>query len=472
MPRTGTDGEAAITLPEFASPLRDRTYRRLYLAQISALVGSGVMTVALALLAYRLAGEDAGAVLGIALSLRIVAFVLVSPVVGAYAHLLPRRRLLVTLDLVRALTVLLLPFVDAVWQIYVLIFVINACSAGFTPLFQATIPDILREEAVYTRALSLSRLAHDLQQLLSPALAGLLLLVMSLEALFVVNGAAFLASAALVLSVTLPAARAVDLPMSILGNISWGSRLYLATPRLRGLLSLSMAVAAATAMVIVNTVVYVRDVIGGGDTMVTIAFAASGAGSMLAALTLPRVLDRTPDRPFMLLGGVLMAGAMAAGMLMPGLAGLLIVWFLIGVGSSLVQTPGGRLLRRSSHEEDRPALYSAQFALSHACWLITYLVAGVIGNAIGLVWTFAILGAIVAGSTFVATRLWPAEDPEEIEHLHGSFEHQHLHVHDEHHRHGHEGWEGPEPHRHSHRHGQLKHRHRLVIDLHHRHWPA
>jgi hypothetical protein len=80
------------------------------------------MTVALALLAYELAGEAAGAVLGLALTLRIVAFVLISPVVGAYAHLLPRRRVLVGLDLVRAATVLLLPFVDAVWQIYLLVF--------------------------------------------------------------------------------------------------------------------------------------------------------------------------------------------------------------------------------------------------------------------------------------------------------------------------------------------------------------
>jgi hypothetical protein len=48
------------------------------------------MTVGLALLAYQLAGNDAAAVLGIALSLRIVAFVLISPSFGAYAHLLPR----------------------------------------------------------------------------------------------------------------------------------------------------------------------------------------------------------------------------------------------------------------------------------------------------------------------------------------------------------------------------------------------
>jgi MFS family permease len=459
------------TSRSLASPLANRTYRHLYLAQISALTGTGVMTVGLALLAYQLAGDDAGAVLGIALSLRIVAFVLISPLFGAYAHLLPRRRVLVALDLLRAATVLLLPFVDAVWQVYVLIFVINACSAGFTPLFQATIPDVLPDEEVYTRALSLSRLAYDLQQLLAPALAGVLLWFLPLDALFAVNGAAFLISAALVLSVMLPGARKVTRPEGVLTNIGWGIRLYLATPRLRGLLALSMAVAAATAMVIVNTVVYVRDLLGGGDTLVTVAYAVSGGGSMLAALLLPRVLDRIAERSVMLAGGALMAVGMAAGMLMPALTGLLAIWFLIGVGSSLVQTPQGRLLRRSSHEEDRPALFAAQFALSHACWLVTYLVAGVVGNEIGLFWTFGLLGLLVIVSSGLAMRLWPEADPEVLEHEHGLLQHEHLHTHDEHHQHEHEGWEGPEPHRHPHGHAPVRHRHAYVVDYHHPSWP-
>jgi MFS family permease len=460
------------TSRSIASPLANRVYRHLYLAQISALTGTGVMTVGLALLAYRLAGEDAGAVLGIALSLRIVAFVLLSPIFGAYAHLLPRRRVLVALDVLRAATVLLLPFVDAVWQVYALIFVINACSAGFTPLFQATIPDVLPDEALYTRALSLSRLAYDLQQLLAPALAGVLLWFLPLTALFALNGLAFLISAALVLSVALPGARTAMRPEGRLANIGWGIRLYLATPRLRGLLALSMAVAAATAMVIVNTVVYVQGVLGGGDTAVTVAYAASGAGSMLVALLLPKVLDRVAERTAMLAGGAVMAVGMAAGMIMPVLAGLLAIWFLIGVGSSLVQTPGGRLLRRSSHEEDRPALFAAQFALSHACWLLTYLVAGVVGNEIGLLWTFGLLGLPAALSSGLALRLWPSADSELLEHEHAALRHEHLHIHDEHHQHEHEGWEGPEPHRHPHRHRRVRHRHRFVIDLHHRHWPA
>jgi MFS family permease len=356
-------------------------------------------------------------------------------------------------------------------MVYVLIFVINAASAGFTPLFQATIPDVLPDEAGYTRALSLSRLAYDLQQLLAPALAGVLLWFLPLGALFAANGAAFLISAALVLSVMLPGARKVTRPEGVLANIGWGIHLYLSTPRLRGLLALSMAVVAATAMVIVNTVIYVRAVLAGGDTLVTIAYAVSGGGSMLAALLLPRVLDRIAERSVMLAGGALMTVGMAAGMLMPALAGLLAIWFLIGVGSSLVQTPQGRLLRRSSHEEDRPALFSAQFALSHACWLVTYLVAGVLGNEIGLFWTFGLLGLLVIVSSCLAMRLWPAADPEVLEHEHAPLQHEHLHTHDEHHQHSHEGWEGPEPHRHPHRHVLLRHRHAYVVDYHHPSWP-
>jgi len=261
-------------------------------------------------------------------------------------------------------------------------------------------------------------------------------------------------------------------PEGRLANVGWGVRLYLATPRLRGLLALSMAVAAASAMVIVNTVVYVQDVLGGGDTLVTIAYAASGAGSMLIALLLPKVLDRIAERTVMLAGGAVLAAGMAAGMIMPALAGLLAIWFLIGAGSSLVQTPGGRLLRRSSQAEDRPTLFAAQFALSHACWLVTYLVAGVVGNGIGLFWTFGLLGLLAAVSSGLALRLWPSADAELLEHEHAALRHEHLHTHDEHHQHEHEGWEGPEPHRHPHRHRPVRHRHRFVIDLHHQHWPA
>lgn len=143
--------------------LRDRTYRHLFLAQVIALLGTGLATVALSLLAYDLAGAEAGAVLGTALAIKMIAYIGVAPVASAFAERLPRRALLVSLDLVRAAVALLLPFVTQVWQVYVLIFVLQSASAGFTPTFQATIPDVLPKEEDYTNALSLSRLAYDME---------------------------------------------------------------------------------------------------------------------------------------------------------------------------------------------------------------------------------------------------------------------------------------------------------------------
>lgn len=106
--------------------LKNRTYRHLFAAQVIALLGTGLMTVALGLLAYDLAGADAGAVLGTALAIKMIAYVGVAPVAQAFTDRLPRRSLLVGLDLIRGAVALCLPFVTEIWQIYLLIFVLQA----------------------------------------------------------------------------------------------------------------------------------------------------------------------------------------------------------------------------------------------------------------------------------------------------------------------------------------------------------
>lgn len=124
-----------------------------------ALLGTGLATVALSLMAFELAGEDAGQVMGTAMAIKMIAYVLIAPLASALAENVPRRVMLVALDLVRAATALALPFVTEVWEVYVLIAVLQSASAAFTPTFQSTIPDTLPSEAAYARALSLSRLA-------------------------------------------------------------------------------------------------------------------------------------------------------------------------------------------------------------------------------------------------------------------------------------------------------------------------
>ncbi|WP_443019796.1 hypothetical protein [Sphingobium sp. CAP-1] len=62
-----------------------RTYRHLFLAQVIALIGTGLAILALGLLAYDIAGGNAGAVLGTALAIKTIANIGVAPAVGAYA---------------------------------------------------------------------------------------------------------------------------------------------------------------------------------------------------------------------------------------------------------------------------------------------------------------------------------------------------------------------------------------------------
>ncbi|MCA0858736.1 MFS transporter [Phaeobacter italicus] len=396
------------------SILANRTYRHLFAAQVIALLGTGLATVAFGLLAWNIAGDDAGVVLGTALAIKIVAYVTLAPVASALAVQVPRRTMLVGLDVLRAVVAVALPFVTEVWQIYVLIFLMQAASAGFTPTFQATIPDVLPDEAEYTRALSLSRLAYDLESLLSPMLAAALLTVVSFPVLFGGTVLGFLASAVLVLSVPVPSPRPSK-PRGIWERTTRGLRLYLATPRLRGLLALNVTVAAASSMVIVNTVVLVKGRFELGEPQVAIALSAFGAGSMVAALLLPRVLEIVADKPMMLLGGGVLTGGLFVGPWLGSFTAMVVLWAVLGCGFSIAQTPTGRLLRRSASAEDRPALFAAQFALSHSCWLITYPLAGQIGARFSLSSAYLILGGIALFGLGAAMVLWRRSPDREMQ---------------------------------------------------------
>jgi MFS family permease len=211
------------------------------------------------------------------------------------------------------------------------------------------------------------------------------------------------------------------------------------------------AVAAAGAMVYVNTVVLVQARLGLDEEAVALAFAGFGAGSMLAAFLLPRILDRLQDRPVMIGGAALMVAGVALVPLVGSLAALIALWAAIGFGFSLTQTPIGRIINRSAREADRGAVFAAQFALSHACWLVTYPLAGWIGAGAGAgLSAAAITLAIIGAAGLVAAlRLWPAKDHTLLPHNHPELPPGHPHLAE----HG--------PH----------HAHAVVIDDLHRRWP-
>jgi predicted MFS family arabinose efflux permease len=425
------------------SPLRHAPYRHLFMAQVSALLGTGMATVALGLLAHDLAGASAGEILGAALSIKMVAYIGVAPFASALAARLPRKILLVSLDIVRAGVAVSLPFVGEAWQIYALMTVLYVASAAFTPAFQAMIPDLLPDEAEYTKALSLSRLAADLESVASPVLAALLLAVMSYNNLFAGTAVGFVVSALFVVSAVLPALSTAQ-PRPFLQRLTGGIRLFALTPRLRGLLAISLATAAGGAMVFVNTVVLVQSRFALSEQATAWALAAFGGGSMTAAVILPRLLDRLSDR-----------SAMAGPWIAVSYPALLALWVAMGFGYSLTITPAGRALRRSSNAADRPSLFAAQFALSHGCWLIAYPVAGLVSAAVDPGAAFLVLAGLCASGTILSLLIWPAHDPDSLPHSHDDLDPDDPHLLEGHALDGEAG-----------------HAHPYVIDERHSRWPT
>lgn len=390
-----------------------RDYRQLFSAQVIALFGTGLATVALGLLAYDLAGPNAGAVLATALTIKMVMYVVIAPLAAAYVDRLPRKTFLAALDAVRAAVVLALPFITEIWHIYVLMAVLQSASAAFTPTFQAVIPDIVTQESDYTRALSASQVAYTMETLLSPVLAALALTFMSFNWLFVGTAIGFVASALLVLSTQIPNARP-SAHANAWDRVASGIRLFGRTPRLRGIMAFNVVVAAAGAIVVVNTVNYVRDTLGGTEVDVAWMLAASGGGALLIAVALPQVLNHAADRTVMTVGAASLVAGVAAAVALSATAVVAwtvtgAVWALIGGGMALIVTPTGRVLRRSVEPDALPEVFAAQFSLSHLAWLVTYPIAGWLGTSAGFTATWSILLVLTAVGSVAALVLWPEE---------------------------------------------------------------
>jgi hypothetical protein len=149
-------------------------------------------------------------------------------------------------------------------------------------------------------------------------------------------------------------------------------------------------------------------------------------------------------------------------------------WFADGVTPVL---PGPRLVLASL------ALGAASYGLSLVLFILAlrhlgsartgahFSTAPFFGAVFAIVFFHDSLTPILASSlalTVVATWLTLTEHHAH-EHRHDLLEHAHRHTHDEHHRHAHDGSEGPEPHAHNHVHAPLAHAHAHLPDLHHRH---
>lgn len=392
--------------------LRNTIYRRLFIAHCVALIGTGILTVALGLLAYDIGGGDAAVILGVAMMVKMIAYVFLTPFLSALSARFQSKNVLIFSDALRAMAALLLPFVTDAWQIYVLIFVLQCASALFTPAFQALIPDIVEDDEQYTHALTLSRISYDTESLASPLIAAALLTVMEFNLLFLGTTLGFLFSAGVIIRTKLPRYE-LQIDSSFGRRLVEGLNTFLRRRELRGLLGLNLALSASTSVVVVTTVIVVKDDLGGDATGVALLLACFGMGSLVTALQAPRLVRKWPDYAVMFMGVLPMPAALLTlGLCLTWLPVEVlqwcapVIWFVFGLLTSPVLTLSGRLLRRFSTQGSRNSVFSAYFSLSHGFLLVMYPLTGLLSAQFGVAAAAMMLSSVGIVGLITCFAVW------------------------------------------------------------------
>lgn len=381
-----------------------RDYNLLFTAFALALLGTGIAVVGIVLLAFDLASDDAGAVLGTALAIKTGTHVVVAPIAAVLSGTVPKRPLMLILVLVGASTILLLPLITSVWQLYALIFVFAAGSAVFNPTYQALVPYFLPEPRAYYRALTKARVANELESAASPLAAAVLLLVLDHGGLFVAAMAIFLLAAAILSKVEIPTVDTVK-KAKPLKEVGRGLRLFRDTPELRFLVPLNTAMALIFAMVMTNTVVLVQGLFDLGERATAIGMAAFGVGVLIGAILMVPLLLRLKAQPIMLVSAAFTAGLLLVGTQIASFQGLLVLWSLLGIGYGLAITPASAVVRSYGRAEDRGLLYATYFSLANFALFLAYPLVGWLSAVLDTEIEFALLAAIVGAAVLAAFRL-------------------------------------------------------------------
>ncbi len=214
------------------------------------------------MLAFQFGGNHSAAILSIALTLRVTAFILFGPYAGVLADRIDRKKIMYITHFVRMVIVGCLPFVTEAWQIYVLIFILTIFNAFFTPAYKAAIPQSIKNEDNYSLGIALSNATNQLLGVLGPGLAGGVAAWLGANQIFFVDAASFIIAAVFILS--LPSLlvskqkKGEVIQAKVWTDVIKGTRLLFTDKAVRFALLIELVSAIAGAQILVNTVGYIK----------------------------------------------------------------------------------------------------------------------------------------------------------------------------------------------------------------------
>ncbi|MBB1253075.1 MFS transporter [Streptomyces sp. OF3] len=384
--------------------LRDPTYIRYWLSVVASFLGDAITRITLI---YLVATETDNPVLYVSLVViaQLLPFGVLGTFVGPLADRLPARVLMVGSDVVRAVLVLLMIAArDQPTVLLLLILLVGVGKAFFETARITAVPLIVRGHSVPT-AIALFQSTNHTINLVGPAMGGLLLAIGRVEAVFVLNAATYLLSAALLWSMAVlrgaPAPAEGTEREPYWRALRTGIGGVLSVPSLRFLTVLLMPVMLAVGLFTTNLNTQLLAVFTLGPLAFGLAQAAFGAGSIAGALIGPPLVRRFDDRRLIIgtvvLFGVSMLLLEPTGRLRDSLGDpVVLAWCLLaGLGSGLFQVPVANTLLSDLPEQLRGRGVGLLNALMMNFMIVGVVFGGLAADRVGIAESIILTGALL-----------------------------------------------------------------------------
>jgi MFS family permease len=324
--------------------------RRLQLAWLGSILGSGVYYIAVVVYAYGHGGAGAVALVSV---LGMVPAAIAAPFTAALADRYPRRFVMVGADAVRAglmgVAVASIGLGGPAWVVYAIVAASAIAATPFRPAQAALLPTLAQTPAELTAANVTSSTIESIGYFAGPAIGGLVLAATNSQTVFALNAGSYVWSAVLVLGIRVvePAeSRTDDQESAGGGGALAGFRVLRQNSEVKLLVSLYAGQTLVAGTMGVFVVVTALQLLHGGGVTVGLLEAASGAGGLLGGVIAVVLATHRRLPAYLALGFVLFGAPLITLAAWPALAPAAIGFLVVGVGNSLVDISAITLLQR------------------------------------------------------------------------------------------------------------------------------
>jgi len=379
--------------------------RKVQLAWGCAIAAEWAHFVALGVYAY---GHGGASAVGLAGLIRLLPAAALAPFAASLGDRFPRERFILGASLLGALALAASAASAAAGDtalVYGFAAVVGLSSTLFRPALQALLPSLARTPEELIAANAATSTMEGLGTLVGPLLAGALVALMDVAAVFTAAAGVFLVAAGLLLGVRVrgrvPGTTAPRAPVRRM--LGAGFVAVAQAPRPRLLISLGVAQSFVRGCLNVLIVVAAFGILDGGGSEVGYLTAAIGAGGMIGALGAMTLGSR---RLAVVFGLALVFWGLPIALLAGSayLPAAIVLLAVVGVANSVEDVAIITLLQRTADEELLTRVLAVLWGVAMGAVAVGSLAAPVIVDAVGVHAAFVVVGLILPLLTIATYR--------------------------------------------------------------------